>query len=137
MNPLGWIGEAFNLLAKVLPDPVARAEAQAKLLEMQNAGKFKEEEFRYNAIVAEASSSDKWTSRARPSFMYVFYIIILWLAIVVPLVGLYSNEAMSSLVGHMKDGLAAIPDAMWATFTAGYLGYTTFRGLEKIKGAAK
>ena len=30
------------------------------------------------AIVAEAQSSDPWTSRARPSFLYMVYALIVW-----------------------------------------------------------
>ena len=30
------------------------------------------------AIVAEAQSSDPWTSRARPSLLYTMYALILW-----------------------------------------------------------
>lgn len=30
------------------------------------------------AIIAEAQSRDPWTSRARPSFMYVMYVLILF-----------------------------------------------------------
>ena len=30
------------------------------------------------AIVAEAQSTDPWTSRARPSFLYMMYALILW-----------------------------------------------------------
>ncbi len=33
---------------------------------------------RMTAIVAEANSADPWTSRARPSFLYVMYALLLW-----------------------------------------------------------
>ena len=31
-----------------------------------------------SAIVAEANSSDPWTSRARPSFLYLIYVLLLF-----------------------------------------------------------
>ena len=34
-------------------------------------------ETQLQAIVAEASSADPWTSRARPNFLYVMYILLL------------------------------------------------------------
>ena len=74
-------GEAFNFVGavidKIFPDKDARDKAKLEMIRLEQEGQFKEIEKRYTAIVTEAQSSDKWTSRARPSFMYVFYILLL------------------------------------------------------------
>ena len=125
------IQAAFELIGKVIPDPQAKAEAQRKLLEMEQSRELEAEKQRYSAIVAEAGSQDPWTSRARPSFMYVFYALLIFLVIILPIIGLAEPTAMTAVLGNIKLGFAAIPEEMWWTFTAGYLGYTTARSYEK------
>lgn len=58
-----------KLIDKILPNPEAKAAAQLELLKLQQSGELKEMEVSMSAILAEANSHDKWTSRARPSFM--------------------------------------------------------------------
>lgn len=130
------IQAAFELIGKVIPDPQAKAEAQRKLLEMEQSRELEAEKQRYSAIVAEAGSQDPWTSRARPSFMYVFYALLIFLVIILPLLGLAEPTTMTAILGNIKLGFAAIPEEMWWTFTAGYLGYTTARSYEKKSGVS-
>jgi len=130
------IQAAFELIGKVIPDPQAKAEAQRKLLEMEQSRELEAEKQRYSAIVTEAGSQDPWTSRARPSFMYVFYALLIFLVIILPLIGLAEPTAMTAVLGNIKLGFAAIPEEMWWTFTAGYLGYTTARSYEKKSGVS-
>lgn len=130
------LGPIFKVIDKVIPDPQERERQKLAVLKMQQEGEFKGDELRYSAIVAEANSQDPFTSRARPSFMYVFYAIIVFLCIVMPLIGLLNPLAMTSVLANVKLGFAAIPEAMWWTFSAGYLGYTGARTMEKVKGIA-
>lgn len=127
------IQAAFELIGKVIPDPQAKAEAQRRLLEMEQNKELEGEKNRYSAIVAEANSNDPLTSRARPMFMYVFYALLVFLVIILPLIGLGDPVAMATILGNIKLGFASIPEEMWWTFTAGYLGYTTARSWEKNK----
>ena len=87
--------------------------------------------------VAEASSQDKWTSRARPSFMYVFYALLITLIIVAPIIGVFFPAEMAQFYVNVKAGFEAVPEAMWWTFSAGYLGYAGVRGFEKVRSATK
>src|SRR3546814_9324953 len=87
-----------KLIDKLIPDPQAKAKAQLDLLSLQQNGELKELETRMSAIVAEASSADPWTSRARPSFLYVFYFVILSLTVVAP----RSEEHTSELQSLMR-----------------------------------
>ena len=88
-------------------------------------------------ITAEAKSSDPWTSRARPMFMYIFYSILVVCGIVAPLVGIFFPAEMGLFFSNMALGFKAIPADLYALFGAGYLGYTGFRTFEKVKGATK
>lgn len=134
MNPL-LIGGIFeigkSLIDKLMPDPAQKAKATQELLVLQQNGDLKELETRMAAIMAEANSEDPWTSRARPSFMYVFYAIILSLVIIAPFVGVFQPEAMKAFFENVALGFDAIPEELWWVFTAGYLGYSTNRTLEK------
>lgn len=139
MNLLaGGLLELGNTLIKrLIPDKEAQAKAELDLLIMQQQGELKELETRMSAIVAEANSADPWTSRARPSFMYVFYFVIIVLTFIAPLVGIFNPEAMKQFYENVGYGFGAIPEEMWWTFTIGYLGYSGARTFEKNKGVAK
>jgi hypothetical protein len=130
-----------GLLGKVIdrawPDPAQRAQAAIELEKLRQAGEFKELDSAMQVILAEANSQDPWTSRARPSFMYVFYFILLALVIVAPVLGIFNPNEMKSFFENVKYGFEAVPEALWWTFSAGYLGYTTARTYEKKVGIAK
>ena len=136
------LGEAIagvigKVLDKAWPDPAQKAQAALELERLRQAGEFKELDAAMSAIIAEANSSDPWTSRARPSFLYVFYFILLALVVFAPLVGIMKPEAMRLFFDNVKYGFEAIPEALWWTFSAGYLGYTTARTYEKKTGTVK
>jgi hypothetical protein len=132
--PLIEVG--LKIIDKIFPDPEQKSRAQLELIKQQQAGEFKELETRFEAIKAEANSADKWTSRARPCFMYVFYAILLSLTILAPAIGVKYPEAMDSFFANVGKGFESVPEELWWTFTAGYLGYTTARSYEKKKGVA-
>lgn len=121
------------LLDKLIPDPQARETAKRDLARLQQNGALCELEIRMSAILAEAGSADAWTSRARPSFLYVFYGVILCMTVLAPLAGVIAPEAVSAFYAHVGEGFNAIPEAMWHTFTLGYLGYTGARSYDKRK----
>lgn len=121
----------FKIIDKVVPDPQEAARQKQAILEMQQRGEFRELEERYKAITTEAASGDPYTSRARPSFMYVFYIVVLSLVIAAPLIGLINKDLMVLFYTNVKTGFDAIPDIMWNTFLMGYVGYTMARTVEK------
>jgi len=119
-----------KLIDKLIPDPAAKAKAKLDLMTLAQNGELQELETRMSAILAEANSSDPWTSRARPSFLYVIYLMIL-AAIPMGFLTAFSPETALAVTEGMKDWLAAIPDSMWTLFGAGYLGYAGARSLDK------
>lgn len=122
------VGE--KLLDKFIPDPAEKAKAKAEMLRMAQDGELKELEIRMSAILAEAKSADPWTSRARPSFLYVMYALIL-AAIPMGVLHAYHPDLAVSIATGMKAWLAALPEELWWLFGAGYLGYTGARSLDK------
>ena len=58
-------------------------------------------EAQLQAIVAEANSADPWTSRARPSFLYVMYILLLT-ALPMGLLSAFHPAAAKDIAAGMK-----------------------------------
>ena len=125
-----------RLIDKLIPDPAAKAKAQLELIEMQQRGELEELKTRMSAILAEAQSSDPWTSRARPSFLYVVYLLILF-AIPMGFLSAISAETAQAVATGFGDWLKAIPDSVVDLFQWVMLGYVGGRSWEKIKGATK
>ena len=72
------IAPVAKLLDKIIPDPQARDQAKLALLKLEGAQELDVLRVELSAIIAEAQSADPWTSRARPSFLYVMYVLLLW-----------------------------------------------------------
>jgi hypothetical protein len=119
-----------KLIDRLIPDKEKQAEAKLALLTMQQAGELKELEVRMSAILAEAQSADPWTSRARPSFMYVMYVVILF-SLPIGVLSVFSPEAATQIAAGFKAWLAAIPQEMWGLFGVGYVGYSVSRSYDK------
>lgn len=126
----GLLDVGGKLIDKIWPDPAEREKAKAQLLQMQQNGELKELETRMSAILAEAQSKDPWTSRARPSFMYVMYTMIL-ASIPMGVLHAFDPAMAVSIADGMKAWLSAIPQEMWMLFGVGYTGYTYARSKDK------
>ena len=113
-----------------------REEAKLKLLALKQSGHLKESEIKLSAIIAEANSKDPFTSRARPSFLYVVYILILS-AIPMGILSAFAPDIADRIIHGFQQWLNAIPESMLTLFGTVMLGYTVTRGYEKVKGVAK
>jgi hypothetical protein len=132
----GILSPITQLLDKIIPDPRARDAAKLELLKLQGSQEMDALRVQLSAIVTEAGSTDPWTSRARPSFLYVMYAIILW-AIPMGLIASVRPEMAKAIATGMNAYLAGIPEPLWALFGTGYLGYTAARQWGKAKGVDK
>lgn len=132
----GLIGPVAKLIDKIIPDPEARDRAKLELLKLEGSQEMEAIRTRMTAIVAEANSTDPWTSRARPSFLYVMYVLLLW-AIPMGLIGAVQPEMAKAIAEGMNAYLAGIPEPLYALFGTGYLGYTAARTWGKVKGVDK
>ncbi len=130
------IGPVASIIDKIIPDPQARAKAKLELVQMHGTQELKEIEARLKAIVAEAQSHDPWTSRARPSFLYVMYAMLLF-AIPMGLLAAFNPMAAHNIGAGMNSYLGGLPEPLYALFGTGYLGYTAARQWGKVKGVEK
>lgn len=122
------------IIDKVIPDKDARDRAKLELIRLQGSQEMEMLQTQLSAIVAEANSADPWTSRARPSFLYVMYAIILW-AVPMGLVAAFRPEAARDIAAGMNAYLGGLPEPLYALFGTGYLGYTAARQWGKAKGS--
>ncbi|ATW04311.1 holin family protein [Sphingorhabdus sp. YGSMI21] len=130
------IGPVSNIIDKIIPDKAARDRAKLELLKLEGSQELEEVRVQMSAILAEAQSSDPWTSRARPSFLYVMYLLLLW-SIPMGLIAAFRPEAARDIAAGMNAYLSGIPEPLYALFGTGYLGYTVARQWGKIRGVER
>lgn len=127
------IGPISSIIDKVIPDKAARERAKLELLALEGTQEMRMIEAQLQAIVAEANSQDPWTSRARPSFLYVMYAIILF-ALPMGVLSAFSPAAAEDIATGINTYLNGLPEPLYALFGTGYLGYTAARQWGKVKG---
>ncbi len=127
------IGPVAALIDKIIPDKEARERAKLELLRLESTNELETMKAQLSAIVAEAGSTDPWTSRARPSFLYVMYVMLLF-SLPMGVLAAFRPEMAGSIAGGINSYLNGLPDALYALFGTGYLGYTAARQWGKVKG---
>ncbi|RMB36841.1 holin (3TMs family) [Sphingomonas sp. PP-F2F-G114-C0414] len=71
-------------------------------------------------------ATDPWITRARPTFLYVMYTLLLG-AIPAGLIAAVRPQMAQAIAAGMAAYLNAIPEPLYALFGTGYLGYTVAR----------
>ena len=127
------IGPIASIIDKIIPDKEARARAKLELMKLEGTQELENIGARMTAIVAEANSHDPWTSRARPSFLYVMYVMILW-ALPMGVLAAFKPAMAQDIAAGMNAYLNGLPEPLYALFGTGYLGYTAARQWGKVKG---
>lgn len=130
------IGPIASIIDKIIPDKEARAKAKLELIKLEGTQEMRMIEAQLQAIVAEAQSKDPWTSRARPSFLYVMYALILT-ALPMGLISAFNPDAAIDIARGMNTYLGGLPEPLYMLFGTGYLGYTAARQWGKVKGVDK
>src|SRR5438132_12189492 len=118
------VGEAFSKIVgcfKVTPDKALEAQTELSKIQFELQGKLQdaltaEIQAAAGNIQADAKSGDKFTQRARPSFMYIVEVILLCNYLVFPLLNRPS---------------LALPEPLFWLFGSAVLGYTGARSWEK------
>ena len=138
MNPLLFplISSIIDKVGNFFPSEKEKNDAKVALLNAEQAGELEDTKAQLSAILAEAQSADPWTSRARPTFLYVVYVCILF-GLPMGFVSAFKPELATAVAAGFGNWLNAIPDSMWTLFGVGYLGYTGARAWEKGKGVTK
>ena len=127
------LGPLASIIDKVVPDKAAREKAKLELIRLEGTQEMERLQAQMSAIVAEASAADPWTSRARPSFLYVMYALLLW-AIPMGLIAAARPDMAKGIAEGMNAYLSGLPEPLYALFGTGYLGYTAARAWGKAKG---
>ena len=122
-------GPSGDLLDRIIADPAARDAARRELLRWQ--GEQMSDHTR--TLASAAPVDDSWTSRARPTFLYVMYLLLLW-AIPMGLIAAVQPAVARNMAAGMSAYLNAIPEPLYALFGTGYLGYTVARSWAKARG---
>ena len=136
MDPItlsGLFAIGGKLIDKLFPDPAQREQAKAELVRLEQAGELDAMKIQLSAIIAEAQSADPWTSRARPSFLYVVYILLLW-SIPMGVLTVFAPERAAAFTIGFKAWMASIPEPVLALFGTVMTGYVLGRSWEKVKG---
>ena len=82
-------------------------------------------------IRAEMATGDKYTARARPTFLYIFYCVVIFNYIFLPIAQMVGGYGVQNLK------LLEYPDWFYECFLAGFLGYTGVRTFEKYRKGGK
>lgn len=130
------IAAVIGLLDKIIPDPAQREAAKLNLLRAENQQELEEIKNRLAAIMQEAQSPDPWTSRARPAFLYVVYIMLL-ASIPMGLIYAANPETAARITEGFQAWLKAIPESITQLFGVVMLGYIGGRSWEKVRGVSK
>ncbi|MFZ2996168.1 3TM-type holin [Sphingobium sp.] len=85
---------------------------------------------------ADDEVPDRWAMRARPTFLYVMYALLLW-SIPMGLVAGVRPDVAGAIIAGMRAYLNALPEPLYALFGTGYLGYTAARAWGKAKGVER
>lgn len=109
------IPSLLAILGKLIPDPQARADAQLKLMAMQQTGELAELNAAVQVIVAEASGN--WLQRSWRPLMMLFF------------GGLVGARWFGYSAPNMSE--AEILE-LWSIVKIGIGGYTIGRSVEKI-----
>lgn len=121
---------------RIWPSPTEENAAKVSLLKATTDAAVLQLQAANAVMLAEASSADPWTSRARPSFMYVIYVVILF-GLPMGVLSAFAPETATNIAHGFQAWLNAIPDSLWGLFGTGYLGYSASRTWEKVKGVTK
>jgi hypothetical protein len=125
----GLAGFAKDLIDKLIPDPQAKAAAlqklqenQIEIIKMQDDLEAKLNETAGQNIRADAASGDKFTERARPTFMYIVEAILAFNFIVIPLIQMLSGKAVAPF---------NLPADLLTLFGVCVTGYVMSRSVDK------
>ncbi len=130
-------GPLFNLVDKIIPDPQAKAQAQLQLIQMQQAGDFKQLET--DLALAQGQMETNKIEAASPSLL-----VSGWRPIIGWICG--AGLAVQFLVSPLFTWIATLAGhpvvfpqldmGTLLTLLGGMLGLGSLRTVEKLKGVA-
>ncbi len=135
MGFAAWLAPILGIIDKVIPDPQAKAEAQLRVLELQQRGEFKEIEVALQLAQGqidinkeEAKSNSTFKSGWRPFVGWTCASGFAYMALVRPL-----GQAFLSLYWPQIN-FPPIETEMLFVMLANLLGFGGYRTLERLQG---
>ena len=139
----GWDDLAtavVQVINKVIPDPAQQAQAQLALLQLKQAGQFKELEASLAEMQAqtdinkvEAASSSMFVAGPRPFLMWVGGVGVAYQWLLVPL----ASFIYTTYTGHALPIVPPVMDPNLLLMVGSLMGiHIGARSYEKVKGAA-
>lgn len=104
---------------------IAAGEFQAKLVADVEKMYLDEMANLRDQIKVELQSEDPYVRRARPTFMYIVYLVMFINLIVIPVIQMITGKPFA---------IVPLPEEMWYVFGGSYLGYAYLRTVEKRGG---
>lgn len=132
----GGIKLVDDMWNTAFPTPEAKASAAAVQMKATADAYVAQLHATQEVMLAEAQSTDKWTSRARPSFLYVVYLLLLF-SLPMGILFAFRPDTAHAVITGFHEWLAALPDSITNLFMYVMLGYTGARTVEKVKGVSK
>lgn len=111
-------GAIERVVDRVLPERMSEEEKRTLSQEME----LELLRSQTDIIQAEAQSDDRYVSRARPTFLYIGYLVLIFNFILLPLLQFATGSTINPII---------FPEGFWYLFGTGYLGYTGFRSADK------
>jgi hypothetical protein len=125
-----------DAIDRIWPNPTDDAAAKVAILKANTDSIIAQLNAQNRAANAEAASADPWTSRARPSFLYVMYALIL-ASVPMGFLAAIRPDMAKDVAAGMQAWLMAIPTELWQVFGLCFSVYGVSRTVEKVKGVAK
>jgi len=133
---LNIAGFAKSIIDKFFPDKTEVLKAQAEIDKLAANGELATIAGQYKLLETEAASKDKWTSRGRPS---VIYVTLFFIVLAIPFGVFYARYPViaEKIITGMQLWFRAIPNILYECM-GGIIGlYSLCRTYEKVKGVSK
>ena len=119
------------LLDRIIADADQRDAAKLHLLALHGTPDLHALHVQLAAALGQAP--DTWTTRARPCFLYVMYVMILC-ALPMGVLAAFQPGMASAIATGIDSYLGGLPSPLYTLFGTGYLGYTAARQWGKKQG---
>lgn len=132
LTGIGTVKDAADIVINAIKkDPDLETKLKELELEYKKLA-IKEADGVRGLFKAEIASEDPYIRRARPTFLYVGYILI-----ALDLGILSFANALSTALGGPAIPFAVLPQEFYGLFTVAFTGYAAVRTVEKVKNGQK
>jgi hypothetical protein len=135
----GVVGLFTPLLDRLFPDPDKRAEAAAKIKQMENAGElemfkalFEADQAQMEVNKQEAAHASIFVAGWRPFVGWVCGFAFAWQLLLMPMLNWFI-----SVMGYVVPTLPEIDNRLLENALFGMLGIGAMRTIEKVRGVAR